>query len=69
MVMQTRCLDPLLYFTLQRFVFFFSFMQDNARPHTARFVENFFEAETVQCMEWLVFSSDLNLIEHVRGHT
>ena len=29
----------------------FCLMQDNARPHTACLVENFFEAETVQDLE------------------
>ncbi|GFU16594.1 transposable element Tcb2 transposase [Trichonephila clavipes] len=41
-------------------------MDDNARPHTARLLENMLEAETIQRMEWPACSSDLNPIEHVR---
>ncbi|GFX79672.1 hypothetical protein TNCV_2745911 [Trichonephila clavipes] len=44
---------------------FFFLMEENARPLTARFVENFPEAETIRCMEWLAYSSDLNLIEQM----
>ncbi|GFW66887.1 transposable element Tcb2 transposase [Trichonephila clavipes] len=40
-------------------------MDDNARPHRARLVENMLEAETIQRMEWPAFSPDLNPIEHV----
>ncbi|GFU24047.1 uncharacterized protein TNCV_4177411 [Trichonephila clavipes] len=38
---------------------------DNARPHTARLVENMLEAEIIQRMEWPAFSPDLNPIKHV----
>ncbi|GFX32728.1 transposable element Tcb2 transposase [Trichonephila clavipes] len=41
--------------------------QDNARHHTVRLVKNFFEAETIQFMEWLACFVDLNPIEHVWG--
>ncbi|GFV03940.1 transposable element Tcb1 transposase [Trichonephila clavipes] len=44
---------------------YFVFQDDNARPHRARLVENMFEAETIQCMEWPICSPDLNPIEHV----
>ncbi|GFX36702.1 transposable element Tcb2 transposase [Trichonephila clavipes] len=40
-------------------------MDDNARPHRARLVENMLGAETIQRMEWPACSLDLNPIEHV----
>ncbi|GFV41220.1 hypothetical protein TNCV_2979741 [Trichonephila clavipes] len=40
-------------------------MQDNARLHIPRFMENFLEAETIQRMERTVCSPDLNPIQHV----
>ncbi|GFV80633.1 transposable element Tcb2 transposase [Trichonephila clavipes] len=43
----------------------FVFQDDNARPHRARLVENMLEAETIQRMECLACSPDLNPIEHV----
>ncbi|GFW10566.1 transposable element Tcb2 transposase [Trichonephila clavipes] len=43
----------------------FVFQDDNARPHRARLVENILETETIQRMEWPVYSPDLNPIEHV----
>ncbi|GFY28863.1 transposable element Tcb2 transposase [Trichonephila clavipes] len=43
----------------------FVFQDDNSRPHRARLVENMLEAETIQRMEWLACSPDLNPIEHV----
>lgn len=38
---------------------------DNARPRPEKFGENMLKTETVQCMEGLAFSPDLNPIEHV----
>ena len=43
----------------------FLLKQDNARPHTARLLENFLEAEIVQSMEWISCSPELNWIKHV----
>ncbi|GFV02059.1 transposable element Tcb2 transposase [Trichonephila clavipes] len=40
-------------------------MDDNARPHRARLVENMLEAETIQRMEWPACSPDRNPTEHV----
>ncbi|GFV74536.1 hypothetical protein TNCV_5129781 [Trichonephila clavipes] len=38
---------------------------DNARPHIFNLVENFLEDKTIQSMEWLACSSDLNPFQHV----
>ncbi|GFU20721.1 rab11 family-interacting protein 4 [Trichonephila clavipes] len=40
-------------------------MDDNARPHRARLVENMLEAETIQRMEWPACSPDRNPTEHI----
>ena len=43
----------------------FLLMQDNARPHIARTVEHFLEAELVKRMECTAYCPDLNPIEHI----
>ena len=43
----------------------FLLMDDNARPHRARLVEEFLEEEGIPRMEWPARSPDLNPIEHV----
>ncbi|GFV46254.1 transposable element Tcb2 transposase [Trichonephila clavipes] len=43
----------------------FILMDDNARPHRARIVEEYLEDHGLERMEWLVRSPDLNPIEHL----
>lgn len=43
----------------------FIFQQDNARPHTARIVQNFFEEQNLTVLEWPANSPDMNPIEHL----
>lgn len=43
----------------------FILMDDNARPHRARVVNQFLEQETIVRMDWPARSPDLNPIEHV----
>ncbi|GFS94701.1 transposable element Tcb2 transposase [Trichonephila clavipes] len=42
----------------------FILMDDNARPHRARIVEEYLEDHGLERMEWPARSPDLNLIEH-----
>jgi len=42
----------------------FILMDDNARPHTARVVEQYLQAETIDCIDWPARSPDINPIEH-----
>ncbi|GFW84771.1 transposable element Tcb2 transposase [Trichonephila clavipes] len=43
----------------------FILMNDNARPHRARIVEEYLEDHGLERMEWPARSPDLNLIEHL----
>ncbi|CAH2252341.1 jg2005 [Pararge aegeria aegeria] len=43
----------------------FVFMQDNARPHTARVTQAYLNDMNITVMEWLARSLDMNPIEHV----
>lgn len=39
-------------------------MDDNARPHRARVVNDYLARESIERMEWPAYSPDLNPIEH-----
>ncbi|UYV79772.1 hypothetical protein LAZ67_18000603 [Cordylochernes scorpioides] len=41
------------------------FMDDNARPHRARLVNEYLQSENIRRMQWPASSQDLNPIEHV----
>nr|KAG5705938.1 hypothetical protein BaRGS_010828 [Batillaria attramentaria] len=43
----------------------FILMDNNARPHRARIVDQYLEEESMELMEWPARSPDLNPIEHV----
>lgn len=49
------------YFEIQPCIF----QQDGASVHTAHVVQEFFEREELQVLEWPPHSPDLNIIEHV----
>ena len=42
-----------------------TFQDDNARPHRARIVDGFLQANNVRRSEWPAMSPDLSCIEHV----
>jgi len=42
----------------------FILMDDNARPHRAKVVEQYLQAETIDSMDWPARSPDINPIEH-----
>ncbi len=41
------------------------FQQDNAPPHKAKCVNNWFKAQNISLMDWPPQSPDLNIIENV----
>jgi hypothetical protein len=43
----------------------FILMDDKARPHKARVVEQYLQQETIVCMDWPLRSPDLNPLEYV----
>ena len=43
----------------------FVLMDDNARPHRARIVDQYLDNESIERMDWPARSPDLNPIEHV----
>ena len=43
----------------------FILMDDNARPHRARVVQQYLEQQTIEWMDWPARSPDMNPIEHV----
>ncbi|GFW69167.1 DDE_3 domain-containing protein [Trichonephila clavipes] len=43
----------------------FLFMDDNARPHRANIVDEFFQSEGITLKDWPAYSLNLNPIDHV----
>jgi transposase len=60
-----RCLLPVVIPFAQDFGDGFIFMDDNARPHRARIVNDLLEAQNIRRMVWPANSPDSNPIEHV----
>ncbi len=58
-------LEPVVQPVAEAFGQDFVLMHDNARPHTARVVQDYLELEDIGVMEWPARSPDLNPIEHL----
>ncbi|GFV35066.1 transposable element Tcb1 transposase [Trichonephila clavipes] len=41
------------------------FLKDNARPHVAKIVRDFFSVQHIQLLPWPAYSADMSPIEHV----
>ena len=41
------------------------FMQDNARPHTAKILKQYYDENDVELLDWPPQSPDLNPFEHI----
>jgi hypothetical protein len=46
----------------------FILMDDNARPHRARIVNEYLQQESIERMDWPAKSPDLNPRDHAWGH-
>jgi hypothetical protein len=61
-----ECLEPHVVVPYAPFIGEnFLLMDDNARPHRARIVDQYLEQVGVQRLPWPACTPDLNLIEHV----